>query len=245
MTTYDEAFFDALADPARASAAVVVPLVFDWLTPASVLDVGCGSGEWLAAWKEAGTAEVLGVDGHYVNRAQLHLSDAEFREVDLTQELRLGGQYDLVMSLEVAEHLDAQFSETLVDSLVRHGSTILFSAATPGQTGTNHVNCQWPSWWAARFGERGYQVFDVVRPRIWTDDRVAPWYRQNLLILAKGKHVEHLQKLVRATDPPLDVAHPALLEGLLSSNSLRQHMLATWPLATAAARRRLTRRPPI
>ena len=84
---------------------------------------------------------------------------------DLTHPLQLDRQFDLVLSLEVAEHIPAGRAATFIDSLVRHGDAILFSAAIPRQGGEQHINCQWPSWWAELFTQRGYQTFDLVRPR--------------------------------------------------------------------------------
>src|SRR4029077_20979056 len=87
-----------------------------------------------------------------------------------------------VVSLEVAEHLDEAVASEFVASLVTHGAAVLFSAAVPRQGGSGHVNEQWPSYWAARFAHHGYVPIDAVRPAVWTDDRVAYWYAQNMLL---------------------------------------------------------------
>ena len=49
-------------------------------------------------------------------------------------------KFDLVVSLEVAEHLPSECAETFVDSLTGLGPIVLFSAAIPHQGGTNHAN---------------------------------------------------------------------------------------------------------
>ena len=55
--------------------------------------------------------------------------------------------FDLVVSLEVAEHLPKECADIFVDSLVRLGPIILFSAAIPQAGGTCHINEQWPEYW--------------------------------------------------------------------------------------------------
>jgi hypothetical protein len=63
---------------------------------------------------------------------------------------------------------------------------VLFSAALPRQGGTGHVNEQWPAYWIERFQTYGYFLFDVLRPLVWEDDRIASWYKQNILLFADG-----------------------------------------------------------
>ena len=181
----------------------MIPLVNELVRPTSVLDVGCATGTWLAEWGSAGVADVTGVDGDYVDRATLRLPVDRFVPADLQQPLSLGRTFDLVQTLEVAEHLDEACADTFVDSLARHGDTILFSAAIPGQGGPHHVNEQWPSYWAAKFARAGYTAYDVIRPRIWTDSRVVVWYRQNILLFARGRAFGD-------APPPLDLVHPEI-----------------------------------
>ena len=154
------------------------------LVPAkSVVDVGCGLGTWLAVFREQGATATLGIDGEWIDRNHLEIPSESFMAFDLTQPLRLDRRFDLVVSLEVAEHLPPEAAETFVDSLTRLGSTILFSAAIPSQGGTHHVNEQWPEYWAHLFEKRGFRVVDAIRRRVWENGAVATWYAQNALLL--------------------------------------------------------------
>jgi hypothetical protein len=64
--------------------------------------------------------------------------------------------------------------------------------------------------WAAKFAEAGYTACDIVRPKIWTDPRVTPWYRQNILVFARGRVFD-------GGMTQLDFVHPEMWEdpGLL------------------------------
>jgi SAM-dependent methyltransferase len=201
---YNKTFFDEVADGTRESAQVIVPLVTELLKPASVLDVGCATGTWLAEWSASGVSDVLGIDGEYVDRNALQIPVDRFEPVDLQHSFSLGRTFDLVQTLEVAEHLDESCADAFVESLARHGDVILFSAAIPGQGGTHHVNEQWPTYWAEKFAKAGYTAYDVVRPRIWDDSRVQFWYRQNMLIFARGRVFDDVLR------HRLDLVHPEM-----------------------------------
>ena len=71
-----------------------------------------------------------------------------------------------------------------VEDLCRLSDVIVFSAAVPHQGGTAHRSERWQSDWSGLFKQNGYDTFDLVRPRVWWDERVASYYRQNCLIYA-------------------------------------------------------------
>ncbi len=218
---YDRDFFEAQIVESRRSAQVIVPMMLGLLPITSVLDIGAGVGTWGATFLSNGVGDVTCVDGDYVDRTQLLVPIEQFRAHDLDQPLDLGRQFDLVVCLEVAEHLRAESASVLVSSLARHGDLILFSAGLPFQGGTNHVNEQWPSYWARHFVDVGFEVFDVVRPRIWDEERVVYWYRQNLLIFARGAAAEEV-RVLRHEPAPIDIVHPeAWLIRSESHNSVR------------------------
>jgi len=154
---------------------------------------------------------MLGLDGDYVPRDQLAIDGALFRSTDLAVPFDLGRVYDLVVSLEVAEHLPASAAEDFVASLVRHGSLVLFSAAIPGQGGTGHLNEQWQIYWVEAFARHGYRAYDVVRPAIWNIQEIASCYRQNTLVFATETAVAQSPKLsaVRSLPPTMvNLVHP-------------------------------------
>jgi SAM-dependent methyltransferase len=172
------------------AAEVIVPIVMKLLKPASVLDVGCGIGTWLHVFANNDVGITKGIDGDYVDQSLLHkyLPAADFIPRDLSKPFDIGQKFDIVMSLEVAEHLPESSAEGFVKSLVAHGDTVLFSAAIPGAGGQNHINEQWQSYWAEKFKRHGYKVYDAFRPLIWNEKDVEMWYRQNMLLFSK-KHL--------------------------------------------------------
>ena len=208
--TYDDRFFEGQEQEATRSADVVIPHIIEFLggVPTTVLDVGCGIGAWLSVWALAGS-EILGVDGQYLDDSKILIPVDRFVSYDLTLPLNLGRRFDLVTCLEVLEHLDEQAGQRLVGSLTSHGEVIVFSAASPGQGGTHHVNNRWPSYWARIFANYGYRVIDPFRSLIWGDERISWWYRQNLLVATSRPELDP------ADTKSLDKAHPELVRYLM------------------------------
>ncbi len=193
---YSRDFYDYIDSGSRSSARTIASLLLHEMKIRSLLDVGGGHGAWAAEWMKAGVKDVVAVDGHYVNLKQLAIAARAFVSHDLSQPLDLGRRFDLVQSLEVAEHLSQEHAATFVDSLVSHGDVVLFSAAVPNQGGEHHVNEQPPEYWRAHFAARGYDVFDWVRPQVAMNREVKAWYRFNSFIYANEAGQARLSKAI-------------------------------------------------
>ncbi len=244
MTSYSAAFYRDLDRTAAPSAALLVPRVLELVPARSVVDVGCGDGSWLAAFAAAGVAEILGLDGPWIAPAQLKISTKDFQRTDLGQPIRAEREFDLAMSLEVAEHLPPERAADFVADLCALAPVVLFAAAIPGQGGDHHVNEQWPGYWARLFTACGYRAADALRLASWNDDRIAWWYRQNIVLFAS---VEGLARFPRLAGSLLaegeDVAalvHPACYAKV--RRRAEPHLGRWLKMAPAAFRRRRAKR---
>jgi len=195
---YDGEFYDFVGGAASVSAAKVVPITYRLFSPQSVVDVGCGQGVWAQAWKQVGVETVIGVDGDYVDRSRLFIDEESFVPCDLAAPLDLGRKFDLVQSLEVAEHIPRDKADVFVDSLVRHGDVVVFSAALPGQGGIRHVNEQPFSYWRDRFADRGFVLIDAIRDKILSDEDVTWWYRYGILVYVRDEVLTSLPMEVQS-----------------------------------------------
>ncbi|WP_369382118.1 class I SAM-dependent methyltransferase [Streptomyces sp. cg36] len=213
---YGAWFYESQQDGSARSAERVLPLVFDLIRPSSVVDLGCGTGSWLAAAGRLGAETVLGVDGDWVAQDALRIPAECFHRHDLGRPLRLDGRrFDLAMSLEAAEHLDPERAGSLVADLCALSDVVLFSAAVPGQTGSDHRNEQWPNYWRDHFARWGYELVDCLRARLWDDPEIEPWYAQNAYLYVGADRLAADERLRAAAAEtgrmPLCVVHPGLL----------------------------------
>lgn len=148
-------FMDFIVSWEGAQAEFLGKLLLDTLRPKSVIDFGCGPGNYLLPFKRAG-AEVLGLDADPLAGRCLPVDS--FKRADLREpHIALRRYYDLALCIEVAEHIHEEFADALVDNLCECAGTIFWSAATPGQGGQFHHNEQPPEYWAVKFGLRGFK----------------------------------------------------------------------------------------
>ena len=141
---------------------------------------------------------------------------------NLENPLQMGRQFDLAMSVEVAEHVAKEFSGQFVKNITAHADLVLFGAAIPYQGGFRHINEQWQSYWADRFATEGFRCFDLIRSLIWTRNDVYFWYKQNCLIYIRESRADLIAQAEAsitkhgASQLPMDVVHPELYDNLAS-----------------------------
>ncbi len=175
------------------SAKIIVEHLSKWIKPNKVVDIGCGNGAWLNAFKEAGAKHILGIDGVWTNPESIVIPVENFIQRDLRHPYSdITEAFDLACSFEVAEHLPEECSDSFVESLTKFSPVILFSAAIPFQGGVGHINEQWQSYWIEKFERKGFVVIDVIRPLIWNNTEVNWWYAQNMFLFVEKNKVMQL-----------------------------------------------------
>ncbi len=211
---YGGRFYDYMEAAALRSARHVVPLIVKLLSPLSVIDVGCGTGAWIAAFRENGIRRACGADGAWVDKGRLLFPERDFLAIDLGGPFRLEGSFDLAVSVEVAEHLDAEAGDRLLDALTALAPVVVFSAGIPHQGGVHHTNEQWQGYWIRRFEERGFVAVDCLRPVLWENREVAAYYSQNLFLFVSRDHLPNVPAIEAAYRTlgaaPRNLVHPEL-----------------------------------
>ena len=193
------------------SPEIIVPVLIELFNPKSVIDIGCGIGTFLYQFKKLGVNEVLGLDGDWVSKKKLLINQQEFVETDLEKPINLVKTFDLVLCLEVAEHLSENAADVIVNSLVNLGKIIVFSAATTKQGGQNHLNEQPFEYWKVKFEEKGYSVIDFFRPIFWNNKKIQWWYKQNMfLIVHNSVDINNLKNQAQPFSENELLIHPEL-----------------------------------
>ena len=159
-----------------------------FFNPKTVIDFGCGSGDLLAPFEKKGV-EVLGIDGSAANRDHSEISVNNFQLFDIRNAYRPKKRYDLCICLEVAEHIAEKYSDVLINNLTGSSSAILFSAAPPGQEGTEHINLKPSKWWIDKFKISGFRFESHLTTRLKEEminiNGVQDYYINNLLVFKK------------------------------------------------------------
>ena len=218
--------------------SIIVPDLIEYLRPRSVVDVGCGIGTFLCVFQKSGIDDIVGLDGNWVNRSLLAIDEKYFIETDLDKPLDLGRRFDLVVSLEVAEHLAPESADRFVDDLCKAGDVVVFSAAVVGQGGQNHTHEQHPAYWQAKFEARGYHFYDVFRERYWDESEIDWWYRQNMFLAARDQVVLPPEVAETRVDGAVrSYIHPELLRGMVIKVAYLEGMAADSKSLGGIARR--------
>jgi SAM-dependent methyltransferase len=191
---YDETYFKSEVEgPALASAPAMARTIAEHFQPHSVVDVGCGTGALLVAFRDLGCS-VSGLEYAEVALRYCRERNLDVRKFDIERQvLKQAGRSDLAVSFEVAEHLPEERADRFVDLLCSLAPVVVCSAAKPEQGGLDHVNCQPQSYWIEKFERRGYR-FD----RVAADALRAEWRAQGVT----GYYYENVMAFRRAADRP-------------------------------------------
>jgi hypothetical protein len=219
---YAHDFYDEQHAGSVASARRILSILRERYDFDTVCDFGTGIGTWLKAAHELGKVALAGFDGPWAMQHPARFNDAAFFPVDLNDDITVTDRFDLVISVEVAEHLDPTRGPGFVRDLCRAGDVVLFGAALPRQPGDGHINCRPHAYWVDLFRQQGYVCLDLFRPRVWHDPAVEPWYAQNCFLFVNATQRE------RFGDAPVaalfDVYHPLLVSGLVQHDHRSGHI---------------------
>lgn len=158
-----------------------IRFVIEKYSPKSVLDLGCGNGLYPALYAHLGVDDVLGVDG--LQQDSTVLDGKSYIKADLQEPFDAGRKFDLVVSLEVVEHINPAMSDVLFDSIARHAKgQIMFSMAETGQPGNGHINCIDMSEVLSHWAKRGWQP-DLAATLGLRGLSSMSWFRRNIVLL--------------------------------------------------------------
>jgi SAM-dependent methyltransferase len=239
---YNRKFYEIQSVGSRRSAEAIVPLVMRLVGPRSVCDVGCGVGTWLSLFQQHGVETILGIDGQHITSDALQFPPENFVAHDLSLPLNLTRRFDLVLSLEVAEHLPEASAGEFIKSLTAMAPVVMFSAAVPGQGGTGHINERWQDYWAQLFAEQGYIAIDAIRPLTWLDQSVEWYYRQNTLLYCREADLSRYPDLTSCGKARMiSVLHPRYVQtfSVAKHSSLSEAVKALPVLVMRAIRKRM------
>jgi SAM-dependent methyltransferase len=159
--SFDEYYFaHCCGDPYERSepllkffAGIADRLVAD-IAPKTVLDAGCAIGLLVEALRQHGV-DATGIDlsAYAIGRVDDRLR-AYCRQGSIADEFPQ--RYDLIVSIEVLEHMPARDAEAAIANFCRHTDDVVFSSSPLDYKEPTHVNVHPPEYWASEFARHGF-----------------------------------------------------------------------------------------
>ena len=137
----------------------------------SCLDIGSGAGGYVY-WLNRRSLSAIGVEYSRAGRFLANLQGAISLPFDCSSKKLCPqlGPFDLVFSIEVAEHIPQTLESAFIDYVASQGRLIIFSAAQPDQPGQGHINCQPLEYWRSTFARHDFVYSDfetgILRARL-------------------------------------------------------------------------------
>ena len=180
---YDDWYYDKIDRGVTELYNRLADTLVDVRSPASVVDVGCGTGIILKRFADAGVV-VRGVEG---SRSAIRRSPVGDRVVRANLERGVPdlGRFDACLCIEVAEHLSPRASTSLVAGLARLSDLVVFTASQGG--GMGHLTVQPLSYWRKLFARHGFDESPLTTTLLDAiSDIPEPWYIHKTSLSSRG-----------------------------------------------------------
>jgi hypothetical protein len=152
--------------------------------PKQFADLGCGNGRYCAVFKAYGWPVVHGYEG-----TQRIISLGIYEDIfilDLTIKRWVEIPYDLVMCLEVGEHIPKKYEQIFIDNVCDFAiKDLILSWGIPGQGGKGHVNEQPNDYVVNELYRRGFR-YDKGRTRDLRAHSSLKWFKDTIMVFFRG-----------------------------------------------------------
>ncbi|GAG88294.1 unnamed protein product [marine sediment metagenome] len=146
----------------------------------TVIDIGCGNGAYTNAFNSTGF-DCTGYDGSPLT-PELTNNTCHIKDFSETVDL---GKFDLVLCLEVGEHIPLQYEQTFIDNLCRAAkNNIVLSWALVGQGGDGHVNCRNNDYVITEMAMRGFKI-DIEKSNLLRSKATLSWFKNTIMYFKK------------------------------------------------------------
>ena len=144
---------------------MIAERIMNIFNPKKVLDAGCACGYLVAALRDKGV-EAYGIDisDYAIEKARKDIRPY-LNVQSITENLpeKFPSKYDLVVTIEVLEHLFPEEGRKAIELLCSYSDTVLFTSTPTDIEDKTHVNVQQKEYWAKIFAEQSFYR-DLYQP---------------------------------------------------------------------------------
>lgn len=137
---------------------IVADRIIKDINPRTVLDVGCAMGYLVAALRDKGV-EAYGIDVSEYAISKVREDIKPYcRACSALNNLpeEFPKKYDLLITVEVAEHMYEEDSIVFIEKITEYAENILFSSTPDDIMEITHYNVQQPEYWCKKFANKGF-----------------------------------------------------------------------------------------
>lgn len=175
------------------------------------MDMGCGSA-YLLEYLSQYDKNVHGIEGSPSVKPFIHPSIRDkVQQLDLCNVLDVG-QYDLVISMEVGEHISPEYMDTYVSNICRASHKwLVFTACYFKSNNMLHINTKKRWIWVRKIRSHGF----VIEPNLtqkWLDEMQAdptfkgtPWFTKAIVFYLGGQDSNLQPSAPKADVPPIEL----------------------------------------
>jgi len=183
MTISDRGFYlDEQEKVGSVCEETIVDSILQLFDISTVVDFGCGAGRYTKQFIDRGV-DCSGYDG---NPLTPQMTDGVCGILDLTEPVDIG-KFDLVFSLEVAEHIPIEYEGVFIDNLCNAAKEIIVLSWAPvGHEWPGHVNCQNNDYGIVKMAIKGF-YFDKSSTE-YIREGVVQWlhFKDSLMVFKRN-----------------------------------------------------------
>lgn len=150
----------------------------------SVCDFGCGTAYYISEIKRIINIDCEAYDGNPNTEV---ITNGFAKVLDLTQNFQSTKKFDLVLSLEVGEHIPKEYEEIFIENLVNNSNKyIILSWATVGQLGDGHINCQNNDYIISKMKNKKFDFLEDETINFRNSNLKLWWFKNTIMIFKKN-----------------------------------------------------------
>lgn len=163
-------------------------------SPKTFADVGCGDGRYCKIFKAYGWKNVVGYEGTknisnlgvYDNIINVNLTKPFCNYPSSMSSDTGGSSYELVICLEVGEHIPKKYEDVFIDNLCNFvDKELILSWAPPGQySASGHVNLQSKDYVIKKLEKKGFK-YNSGKAGFLQEYASFSWFKKNLMVFEK------------------------------------------------------------